>query len=354
MRTSRTRCALTARAAVARRHGAPVSLSSPVAPARRPPPSVAARTDLRTEDVWILQLEDERVCAIRRRRPRRRRRRRCAAADAAPPSPPPPPPPPDLVRLLGRRRSARPAPRGAGGRPRRACARACRRWWRCLRDPDPEVRQMAAFALGLIGDASARDPLVAALADPQPLVKGSAAEALGLIGDASGGRRDRAHGGGRSSQSGALAQPPGEETDAQRDTPAAAFRLAIYALVRLKAYDRWRRSCSTPPVSRASAGGRWRSRCSVSKIRAALPALLTLAARSAPVHAGVCGQGPRRAEGSVGACRCWCRSSTGPDRMVAVEAIRALARSATPRGARRCSTLDSERRRPIRTCGSKR
>ena len=40
-----------------------------------------------------------------------------------------------------------------------------------LADPDPEVRQMAAFALGLIGDSSARDPLVAALTDPSPLVK---------------------------------------------------------------------------------------------------------------------------------------------------------------------------------------
>ena len=29
-----------------------------------------------------------------------------------------------------------------------------------LADRDPEVRQMAAFALGLIGDRAARDPLV--------------------------------------------------------------------------------------------------------------------------------------------------------------------------------------------------
>src|SRR5207302_9225412 len=52
-----------------------------------------------------------------------------------------------------------------------------------LADRDPEVRQMAAFALGLIADKSARDPLVAALADQSPLLQGSAAEALGLIGD---------------------------------------------------------------------------------------------------------------------------------------------------------------------------
>ena len=95
-----------------------------------------------------------------------------------------------------------------------------------LADPEPEVRQMAAFALGLIGDASAREPLVAALADPSPLVKGSAAEALGLIGDAAAARRGRADGGADRRSRARWRQPPGDETDAQRDTPAAAFRLA--------------------------------------------------------------------------------------------------------------------------------
>ncbi len=95
---------------------------------------------------------------------------------------------------------------------------------------------MAAFALGLIGDGSAREPLVGALADPSPLVQGSAAEALGLIGDAA-----AADAVGRFLaqivQSGALAQTPGDEDDSRRDTPTAAARLAIYALVRLKGYQ---------------------------------------------------------------------------------------------------------------------
>ena len=52
-----------------------------------------------------------------------------------------------------------------------------------LNDTDPEVRQMAAFALGLIGDRSTRDPLIAALSDQSLLVQGSAARALGLLGD---------------------------------------------------------------------------------------------------------------------------------------------------------------------------
>ena len=39
---------------------------------------------------------------------------------------------------------------------------------------------MAAFAIGLIGDKSGREPLIAALGDPSLLVQGSAAESLGL------------------------------------------------------------------------------------------------------------------------------------------------------------------------------
>lgn len=105
-----------------------------------------------------------------------------------------------------------------------------------LNDPDPELRQLAAFALGLLGDASARDPLVAALDDASPLVQGSAAEALGLIGDV-GAAAPLGRLAGRIVESGALAAPPGDEVDGRRDTPPAAFRLAIYALVRLKAYN---------------------------------------------------------------------------------------------------------------------
>ena len=104
-----------------------------------------------------------------------------------------------------------------------------------LADPDAEVRQMAAFALGLLGDASARDRLVAALGDASPLVQGSAAEALGLIGDPAAADALGAFLA-RLMESGAVAQLPPDAEDAARDTPAAAFRLGVYALVRLKAY----------------------------------------------------------------------------------------------------------------------
>src|SRR6202035_4615309 len=112
---------------------------------------------------WILRLEDQRVL-------------RDTAPILAPPAPiavrgqtpvvVPPLPPPDLLRMLA--------------------------------DEEARVRRRAALAIGrvgladgvqplvgVLGDQRARDPLVAALADPSPLVQGSAAEALGLLGAAS-------------------------------------------------------------------------------------------------------------------------------------------------------------------------
>ena len=124
--------------------------------------------------------------------------------------PPPPPPPPFRIcaRLLDRQGSARAPARGARvgrvGLPDGVPPLVA-----LLADADPEVRQMAAFALGLIGDRSARDPLVAALADPSPLVKGSAAEALGLIGDAGRRRRRSRSMASEIVASGALTQLPG-------------------------------------------------------------------------------------------------------------------------------------------------
>jgi len=230
----------------------------------------------------ILRLEDQRVL-------------RDPAPPPAPPPPPaapvrgrqpaaaaptPPPPPPDLVRMLSdeqprlRRRAALAI--GHVG-----LADGVEPLLSLLADPDPEVRQMAAFALGLIGDARARDRLVAALADASPLVQGSAAEALGLIGDTAAADaigRFVAQG----IQSGAVAQAPAAEDDARRDTPAAALRLGIFALVRLKAYG---------PLSAAVLDGSaqprvrwWPVAFALQRLedRRALPALLTLAKEANP------------------------------------------------------------------------
>jgi len=157
-----------------------------------------------------------------------------ARGKTPPPPPPAPPPVPDLLRLLSDD-EARVRRRAALAVGRVGLREGVQPLVGLLADADPEVRQMAAFAIGLIGDASARDPLVAALADPSPLVKGSAAEALGLIGDQAAARAV-AQMASDIVSSGALANVPGE-AEIKRDSPAGAFRLALFALVRLKAYD---------------------------------------------------------------------------------------------------------------------
>ena len=185
---------------------------------------------------WILRLEDQRVL-----------RDPAPPVAAAPPGAPalrrgekapavvPPPPPPDLARLLGDG-EARVRRRAALAIGRVGLRNGVEPLVTLLGDDDPEVRHMAAFGLGLIGDKAAVAPLMMALADESPIVQGGAAEALGLIGDAS-----AADAVGRLAshivESSALAQPPGDDADARSDLPASAFRLAIYALVRLKAYD---------------------------------------------------------------------------------------------------------------------
>ena len=103
-------------------------------------------------------------------------------------------------------------------------------------EADPEVKQMAAFALGLIGLPSAADALVAALADPDPLIQGRAAEALGLIGHkpaaAAIGTMVWAH-----VSAGALAGVSPDDMAYPKTAAIEAVRLGTYALVRLSAYD---------------------------------------------------------------------------------------------------------------------
>ncbi|CAN5679202.1 peptidylprolyl isomerase [soil metagenome] len=144
-----------------------------------------------------------------------------------------------------------------------------------LTDSDVEVRRMAAFALGLIADASAGAPLIQALADPDPLVKGRAAEALGQIG-----AKDAAPAIG--SLAGELAKYPavtamGPDDETWPAAPEAeAFKLALFALVRLGAYE--------PLAAAVLEGGRpvsrwWPVAFALQRItdRRAVPALTALA-----------------------------------------------------------------------------
>ncbi|MCU0250745.1 MAG: HEAT repeat domain-containing protein [Vicinamibacterales bacterium] len=186
---------------------------------------------------WVLRLEDQRIlrapatppaeAAVVQAPPKGRRAR---------PVPAPPLPAPDLVQLLEdpegrvRRRAAQAVGRVglAEGVPPLAAVLAG--------DRDAEVREMAAFAMGLIAHRSAVEPLRAALRDPSMLVQGRAAEALGLIGDT---------GSAQAIAAVAAAHLPavtaaalGADDGASPLDPAArAFRLAIFALTRLKAAD---------------------------------------------------------------------------------------------------------------------
>jgi len=296
-----------------------------------PPPAAKPTTTGPTYEqkmATILRLEDQRVlrdpapppapppppaAAARGQRP------------AATPPPQPPPPPPDLLRLLTdeeariRRRSALAIGHvglGDGVAP----------LLMSLADPDVEVRQMSAFALGLLGDARARDPLVAALADSSPHVQGSAAEALGLIGDAA-----AADALGRFVaqviQSGAFRQVPSDDDDARRDTPTAAARLGIFALVRLKAYG-----------ALASAvldgGGQprvrwWPVAFALQRLedKRALPALLTLAKEANPYTRAFAVKGLGALK-DASALPVLMPLLTSGERNVLIETVRALGRIA--------------------------
>jgi HEAT repeat protein/cyclophilin family peptidyl-prolyl cis-trans isomerase len=250
-----------------------------------------------------------------------------AARGRTPPPAPPPPPPPDLVRLLADE-DARIRRRAALAIGRVGLADGVMPLVGLFADQDVEVRQMAAFALGLIGDKSARDPLIGALSDASPLVQGSAAEALGLIGDAAAADPVGALAT-RVVASGAVAQTPSDDEDVKRDTPAAALRLAMYALVRLKAY---------PQLAAAVLDGNgqpkvhwWPVAYALQRIedKRALPALLTLAKDSNPYARSfaVKGLGALKDRSALPVLMPLLTSGT---RAVLIQTIRALGRIGDP------------------------
>jgi len=103
-----------------------------------------------------------------------------------------------------------------------------------LGDPQVEVRQMSAFALGLIGDIQATSALVEALEDFEPIVQGRAAEALGRIGAGDAGP---AIGRLVSSYITAAYDLDPDDLSYPLSTEVEAFRLALYALGTLEAYE---------------------------------------------------------------------------------------------------------------------
>lgn len=180
---------------------------------------------------WILRLEDRRILreevAVSQPVPTPRGRR--------PQVTPAPPAGPDLVKLLA----------DQDGRIRRRAAIAIGRVGLpegvqpligALTDTDPQVREMAAFGLGLIGDPAAAAPLTQALTDAAPLVRGRAAEALGQIGAKDAAAAVGALAAEYIKHPAVTAMGPDDETW-PAPPEAEAFKLALFALVRLGAYD---------------------------------------------------------------------------------------------------------------------
>jgi cyclophilin family peptidyl-prolyl cis-trans isomerase/HEAT repeat protein len=274
---------------------------------------------------WILRLEDTRVLR-----------------DPAPPAPPPPPPsvpargksapapvvaapppPPDLLRLLTDS-EARIRRRAALAVGRVGLVEGVQPLVRLMDDADPEVKQMAAFALGLIGDPSAREPLIAKLADESMLLKGSAAEALGLIGD-SAAAPPIARMASDIAASGALTELPSDLTDVPRDSAAAAFRLALYALVRLKAFDAL--AAATLDQSGQPRVHWWPVAYAFQRLEdpRALPVLLTLLKDAQPYTAAFAAKG-LGAMKDPSAATALLPLVNGADTAVAIEAVRGLGR----------------------------
>ena len=103
-------------------------------------------------------------------------------------------------------------------------------------DGDPEVRQMAAFAMGLIGDRSASPPLLAALADTDPMIQGRAAEALGLLDEKEAAAPIAAMVAAQIDAGVFRALTP-DDLGYPKASGAEAARLGLYAIVRLGTYD---------------------------------------------------------------------------------------------------------------------
>ena len=199
-----------------------------------PEPPKAPTVSYEQKMAWVFQLEDQRLLRL--------------------PEPPPPAPTPE-EKKRGRPPLVVPPPsskpdlsilvKDADARVRRRATLALGRVRLAeglkplvvtLADTDVEVRATAAFAIGLLGDPAAEAALVPLLSDPVPIVRGRAAEALGQIGAKGAAAAIGSMVSEYAKNQAVLGMQPDDET-----SPAApeaeAFKLGLFALVRLRAFD---------------------------------------------------------------------------------------------------------------------
>ncbi|MEX2271601.1 MAG: peptidylprolyl isomerase [Vicinamibacterales bacterium] len=207
--------------------------------ASAPPAPVAPRVTPEEKLGWILRLEDRRVLSD--------------ATLAAPVVPAPPPrrgapapafvPSPDLF-VLARDPEASVRRRVALAIGRVGLVDGLPALSRLLQDAEPDVRAMAAFATGLIASLDGVPSVSAALADPSPLVRGRAAEALGIICTPLPPATETPCESLVAPAIAALAEPHipaaaamAGDTETAATPEADAWRLAAYALVRIRDWD---------------------------------------------------------------------------------------------------------------------
>jgi cyclophilin family peptidyl-prolyl cis-trans isomerase/HEAT repeat protein len=302
------------------------------------PPARSARPTIAFEQkiAWMLQLEDRRVLRIESPVPapattpvvRGRKQPTPAAA-------PPPAASQDLT-VLVTDPEARVRRRAAMAIGRVGLREGIQPLTVALGDSDPDVREMAAFALGLIGHGSAAAPLTTALTDASTIVRGRAAEALGLIALAEPPQLDAPA---KTSAADAIsrmaaefARSPvlagiGPDDDRWPAAPEAeAFRLGVYALVRLHAYEQLAATVLTANGQRVTTW--WPVAYALGRIedKRAQPALL--AALAGPGKYSVAfaarGLGVLKDPASVGPLSSLIAAASTPPEVV-VSAVRAVA-----------------------------
>ena len=221
-------------AALLRRTGALCAVAVLLSHCASTPAVVPPTISYETKVGWIIRLEDQRV--LRDTEPVPAPAPIIPAKKGKIVTAPPPLATPDLIKLANdadprvRRRAVLAIGRvglAAGVAPATGA----------LSDADADVRQVAAFALGLLGDKSAAPALTQALtSDASLLVRGRAAEALALIDDKAAapaiGQLVAAQ-----LQGGQVTAIQADDLSFPLAPEAEAFRLGLYALTRLKTYE---------------------------------------------------------------------------------------------------------------------